>query len=153
MADINVGAISEALNNKADRDLNNTDVQSRLDNKADTDLSNIPSAYDYVVASQNPTSANGYTWFRKYKSGWVEQGGRQYGNLTATYGESTSFGIITLPVPMSNGNSYYAGAIGNGYTFLMNVHPTTTTIKFDFGAYTTNRTLTQVRWFVSGYAA
>jgi len=30
---------------------------------------------DYVVASQAPTSANNYTWYRKYKSGWVEQGG------------------------------------------------------------------------------
>lgn len=30
---------------------------------------------DYVVASQAPTSANSYTWYRKYKSGWVEQGG------------------------------------------------------------------------------
>ena len=124
-----------------------------FNSKADRELNNVPSNYDYVVASQEPTSANGYTWFRKYKSGWVEQGGRQYGELTAVYGEAISFGIITLPVPMSNGNSYYAGAIGNGYTCLMNVHPSATTIKFDFGAYTTNRTLTQVRWFVAGYAA
>lgn len=54
MADINVGAISEALNNKADRDFNNV-------------LSN----YDYVVQ----TYKSGTTWYRKYKSGWVEQGG------------------------------------------------------------------------------
>jgi hypothetical protein len=77
MADINVGAISEALNNKADRDLNN-----------------IPSAYDYVVESQLPTSSNGYTWYRKYKSGWVEQG-RYYVNPDATW---------TLPIPMANSN-------------------------------------------------
>lgn len=32
-------------------------------------------AADYVVAFQAPTAANGYTWYRKYKSGWVEQGG------------------------------------------------------------------------------
>jgi hypothetical protein len=31
--------------------------------------------YDYVVDFQAPTSANNYTWYRKYKSGWVEQGG------------------------------------------------------------------------------
>ena len=30
---------------------------------------------DYVVESQEPTEANGYTWYRLYKSGWVEQGG------------------------------------------------------------------------------
>lgn len=31
---------------------------------------------DYVVASQVPSPDNNYTWYRKYKSGWVEQGGR-----------------------------------------------------------------------------
>lgn len=31
---------------------------------------------DYVVESQSPTAENGYTWYRKYKSGWIEQGGR-----------------------------------------------------------------------------
>lgn len=31
--------------------------------------------YDYVIESQNPTAENNYTWYRKYKSGWVEQGG------------------------------------------------------------------------------
>ena len=32
-------------------------------------------AADYVVAWQTPTAENNYTWYRKYKSGWVEQGG------------------------------------------------------------------------------
>lgn len=31
--------------------------------------------YDYVVDFQAPTAENNYTWYRKYKSGWVEQGG------------------------------------------------------------------------------
>ena len=30
---------------------------------------------DYVIETQIPTSENGYTWYRLYKSGWVEQGG------------------------------------------------------------------------------
>ena len=30
---------------------------------------------DYVVASQLPTAENNYTWYRRYKSGWIEQGG------------------------------------------------------------------------------
>ncbi len=33
------------------------------------------SGTDYVIAWQMPTAANNYTWYRKYKSGWVEQGG------------------------------------------------------------------------------
>ena len=30
---------------------------------------------DYVIESQFPTAENNYTWFRKYKSKWVEMGG------------------------------------------------------------------------------
>ena len=30
---------------------------------------------DWVVESQLPTAENNYTWYRKYKSGWIEQGG------------------------------------------------------------------------------
>lgn len=31
--------------------------------------------YDYVIEWQSPTADNNYTWYRKYKSGWVEMGG------------------------------------------------------------------------------
>lgn len=30
---------------------------------------------DYVIESQMLTEENGYTWYKKYKSGWIEQGG------------------------------------------------------------------------------
>lgn len=63
-----------------------------FNNKADTDLGNIPANYDYVVETQLPTSANGYTWYRKYKSGWVEQGGYSSA-ITGTVN-------ITLPIEM-----------------------------------------------------
>jgi len=36
---------------------------------------NTLNGYDYVVESQLPTADNNYTWYRKYKSGWIEQGG------------------------------------------------------------------------------
>ena len=49
---------------------------------------------DYVIESQNPTAENNYTWYRKYKSGWIEQGGYYTGNAS----------VITLPVRMSNDN-------------------------------------------------
>ena len=35
---------------------------------------------DYVVACQMPTAENNYTWYRKYKSGWLEQGGKLSGH-------------------------------------------------------------------------
>ena len=50
---------------------------------------------DYVIESQAPTAANNYTWYRKYKSGWVEQGGIMSG--------SASGGVdIALPITMAN---------------------------------------------------
>lgn len=61
MADINIGAISEALNNKTDRNMRNVDTAAKADS---------------VIDYQEPTAENGYTWYRKYASGWVEQGGR-----------------------------------------------------------------------------
>ena len=78
MADINVGAITEALNNKVDLPTPSTPQD----------------AVDYVVEKQDPTSANGYMWYRKYKSGWVEQGG----TVTTASGAATP---VTLPIPMT----------------------------------------------------
>lgn len=88
MSEINVGAISEALNNKSDRDLRN------IDNTAGADA---------VIDYQKPTAANNYIWYRKYKSGWVEQGGPTSG--------STSSITITFPVVMADDN--YTAVLGN----------------------------------------
>ena len=44
---------------------------------------------DYVVAWQSPTADNNYTWYRLYKSGWVEQGGLLTGQS------------ITFPIPFA----------------------------------------------------
>ena len=55
----------------------------------DSRTSNIS---DYVIAAQLPTAENNYTWYRKYKSGWVEQGGMI----------NDRRGTITLPVTMAN---------------------------------------------------
>lgn len=51
---------------------------------------------DYVVEIQLPTADNNYTWYRKYKSGWVEQGGRNDGDRQIS--------AITMPVSMANTN-------------------------------------------------
>lgn len=70
----------------------------------------IPSAQtaDYVVEWQAPTDLNNYTWYRKYKSGWVEQGGQVPEN-TALRAD------ITFPVPMAN-TGYTVSAIGGNVT-------------------------------------
>lgn len=49
---------------------------------------------DTVVAFQAPTASNNYTWYRKYASGWVEQGGTESVS-------STTYKSITLPITMS----------------------------------------------------
>ena len=81
MTDINVGAITEALNNKVDLPTPSTPQD----------------AVDYVVEKQDPTSANGYTWYRKYKSGWVEQGVIKVEIAPAIY-------TFNFPILMANTN-------------------------------------------------
>jgi len=71
--------------------------------KADTDLRNVSAGIDFVVESQLPTAGNNYTWYRKYKSGWVEQGGI----LSAIAHNSN--GLYTLPIEMAD-TSYSARA-------------------------------------------
>lgn len=51
---------------------------------------------DYVVEKQDPTSANG-TWYRKYKSGWVEQGVINVELATSIY-------TFNFPILMANTN-------------------------------------------------
>lgn len=56
---------------------------------------------DYVVESQLPTALNNYTWYRKYKSGWVEQGGHADNNNQYT---DNAYWTIPLPVEMADTN-------------------------------------------------
>ena len=53
-------------------------------------------AIDTLVAFQAPNAGNNYTWYRKYSSGWIEQGWRQ------TW--SGAWTTVTLPVPMADAN-------------------------------------------------
>jgi hypothetical protein len=77
---------------------------SLFNGKADVDLSNTALATaDYVVEKQDPTALNNYTWYRKYKSGWVEQGGQ-----IAQSGDNVA---VTLPVEMANTNYSVVGGI------------------------------------------
>lgn len=120
-------------------------LESSVNSKADADLGNIPANYDYVVESQEPTADNAYTWYRKYKSGWVEQGGANCASNTA----------VVFPVPMAD-NNYTAYAIANfasGITQAMAIqvinNRTTTSMlvaSFSVGGYT-------VDWQISGMSA
>ena len=99
---------------------------------------NIFQGYDYVVDWQAPTTDNNYTWYRKYKSGWVEQGG-QY-----------SAEVITLPIKMANTN-YYVNAIAiNNLSYYMRVvSRNTNTLNIQ----TSSPSWHAYIWEVSGMAA
>lgn len=86
---IELGGITESLNDKADRDMRNIDTISGADT---------------VIEYRLPTAANNYTWYRKYKSGWVEQGGLTQNGVTN----------YTLPVTMSDTNYYVSGTWNGG---------------------------------------
>ena len=135
------------LNNKADTSY----VDGLLATKADTDLGNIPTNYDYVIESQEPTSANGYTWYRKYKSGWVEQGGIVFPTTTTPTRVS-----ITLPVIMSS-NVYSVQVTGGDNTadagiFSYYTNRTTTGFEILYSHTTSSYTIGD-SWQVSGMSA
>jgi len=131
MADIDIGAISEALNNKTDRNMRNVDTGAKADS---------------VIDYQLPTAENGYTWYRKYASGWVEQGG-VVENL------STNIVEITLPIIMMNTRYVIttSGYVNNQtaqYVYIRNA-PTTSKISLKANS----GTITLAYWQVSGMAA
>lgn len=133
MADIDIGKISEALNDKVDRNMRNVDT----------------SVSDSVIAWQEPTAENGYTWYRKYASGWVEQGGY----LIAT--SDSQVVTITLPIVMfddkynCNVSFWFAGTGTAGYQFLCPRQVTTT--SFVTTIYKTSSQGSS--WYVSGKSA
>jgi len=93
---------------------------------------------DYVVETATGLTGTGYTdgWYRKYKSGWVEQGGR---------GKDT----ITLPVEMAS-STYYCLATrrsesADSYCSIIELSATQISVKITTG--------TAAFWEVKGMAA
>lgn len=92
--DINISAVLEALNNKVDLDLKNSTSNN-----------------DWVIE----TYTDDTTWYRKYKSGWIEQGGV----ITTT--DSYQNHAVSLPVKMLDGNysvqKTMHGGVNSGTSF------------------------------------
>lgn len=130
MPDINVGQLAEAINDKMDRDCNN--IES-------------PRLPIFLVAKQDPSADNNYTWYRKWSDGFVEQGG----TATSNGGQVIS---ISLPIEMANANYWgfatleqatTANVCGQKYTSTYST--TTTFVTFLQGG--------SGKWFVCGMAA
>lgn len=126
--------------------ITNTNNISNLTNKTN-------GISDYVIESQTPTAENNYTWYRKYKSGWVEQGG------IATAAPQSAC-QITYPITMSNAN----------YTLLaFSKSPHETSAETVHGCHYTNKTTntcsiislnsegnwlaSEINWHVCGFHA
>jgi hypothetical protein len=135
MAEINVGQISEALNNKADLDLNNTN----------------PFA-DYVVEWKAPTSSDP-SWYRLYRSGWIEQGGR----TTSNYGSSGT--QVQLLKSMNNTDyhlqvtQYTDRRDGMGSTVIPAGYIVDSSTIYVAGRYVSVAEDAKLCWEVKGFAA
>lgn len=108
MSDIDVNAIADVLNNKVDL--------AEGTNQA---------SVDYVIESKYPTSEDP-TWYRLYKSGWIEQGGYLSSIASGTAGVSVSFekemaDTNYFSVPSWGSADYAALAVGNRATTGMKI--------------------------------
>lgn len=136
-------------------------TQSQLNDKADIATVDAISSrvstlegYDYVVATQEPTSANGHTWFRKYKSGWVEQGGRAViynGNAEPNRYDTKD---ISIPVPMKHCTNWHCQAKHDRFNAGIRQDNITTTAHIYQVNDSANTFVNAfVIWEISGYAA
>lgn len=76
---------------------------------------------DYVIETQAPTAENNYTWYRKYKSGWVEQGGHVNVDINLSAYQAQGPINITLPVAINLVNGI-ANAGGDSGVFAADVY-------------------------------
>lgn len=120
-------------------------TQTALENTAGItteEMNNKVNIGHEVIEFQEPTAANNYTWYRKYRDGWVEQGGNVNGGTSMT---------ATFPIEMAD--AHYTVAYGNmsgTYEQVRTDAKTTTsiTIKNSNGGGTVS-----TDWQVSGMAA
>lgn len=109
-----------------------------------------------IIESQNPTAENGYTWYRKYADGWVEQGGSDFTPRTINAGTGTAW-YVTMPVPMSDTNYNIQISFDNGNLVpAVNNNKQTTTTQVYLGCknQSTGNVTSQVQyWQVSGMFA
>lgn len=105
-------------------------------------------AVDTLVAFQVPSAGNNYTWYRKYASGWVEQGGVVSGSGAQT---------INLPVTMADNNYQVYGNVKNATngsaTFSLQARTLTTTTAGVYKTYNGGQAGEDFWWEVKGMAA
>lgn len=110
-------------------------------------ISKTENLLDYVVAFQSPTAENNYTWYRKYKSGWVEQGG-----VFSDIYDSYTTEQVSLPITMLDSNYCgYVTSFANGSAYTPRfITKTRTNITF---GHVLNTQSNGACWFVCGQSA
>lgn len=106
------------------------EFQQGLSGKADTNLGNIPSNYDYVVESYHDADGS---WYRKYKSGWLEQGGVFGSNdstdtivtLLKPYANTTYSIMVGQMIGLAGDASFWNFAVANKTTSTVTIHNAT----------------------------
>ncbi|MBQ8473346.1 MAG: hypothetical protein IJ500_00600 [Alphaproteobacteria bacterium] len=101
---------------------------------------------DWVVESQLPTAENNYTWYRKYKSGWIEMGGMIPKNA------GTTSVITNFPLSFSiTPNVILTKVIDTAVTEQNSIVVRTVSLdKFTINKLTTNNA---VYWYACGISA
>lgn len=110
-------------------------------------ISKTENLLDYVVETQPPTAENNYTWYRKYKSGWVEQGG-----VFSDIYDSYTTEQVSLPITMLDSNYCgYVTSFANGSAYTPRfITKTRTNITF---GHVLNTQSNGACWFVCGQSA
>lgn len=109
-----------------------------------------------VTEFQEPTSANNYTWYRKYADGWVEQGGQI--TIARQNSNSQLLTNATLPITMADTNYSVSTCFltdGGNSTGLRNHRNGRYTTYVQIGTYSTSSISNSwlMGWQVSGMAA
>lgn len=102
--DIDLSGIYNSLENLTD----SIDLLTTLYNQVKTQIENmdtsaLPDDIDYVTDFQNPTAENNYTWYKKYNSGRLEQGGITNAVQIAT---------VTFPIQFASNPHVFVAPIG-----------------------------------------
>ena len=111
------GAISAAISGEVFA--TKAELQALDSSKADTSLSNVLANIDYVVESQ--VNSDG-SWYRKYKSGWLEQGGLAKSNEDVTVTLLKPFADTNYSVQCTNRR--LSTSDGWGWIFVLNMTAT-----------------------------
>lgn len=102
-----------------------------------------------LIEYRSQTTSSGYTWYRKYSDGWVEQGGMQnIGNSNRT---------VTFPIAMEDKDAYDLQlTVIDKYRFACvenTSNRTSTSIVVTTGDDSSANNDGTINWYVCGYAA